>query len=391
MVLWRQPARASLVSGDSGVAVCSILARMSEDEALLRPVRRIGIKDVAARAGVAIATVSRVLSGTAEVRADLRERVLAAAAELDYQPDLLARSLRRGATRSMGFVADDLANHTIADIATGAESVLRAHDHSLLVMNSERDPALDALNVRVLRSRRVDALMMCPVEEDDPATVATLRALDIPLCIVEGDQPPSVRASYVHSDHRAGAVDALRHLVELGHTTIALITGATRYRSARQRLLAIEDMAATTTPGVAFIHQQAGLDADDGQDAMAGLLALGTPPTAVLVGGVRILVGVLRAIESAGLELGRDISFVTTDPVSVATVFRPPLASITRDSFGVGRRAAESLLERLDDPTMTPTTSLLPTVYEPRGSVGPPPRPRRRSSRVRVASRTPSP
>lgn len=353
-------------------------ARMSEDEAEPRPTKRVGIKDVAARAGVAIATVSRVLSGNAEVRADLRERVLLAAAELDYQPDVLAQSLRRGATRSMGFVADDLANHTIADIATGAESVLRAHDHSLLVMNSERDPSLDVLNVRVLRSRRVDALMMCPVEEDDPATVAILRSLDIPLCVIEGDQPDSVRASYVHSDHRAGAVDALRHLVELGHSTIALITGPARYRSARQRLLAIDDVATRVAPGITFVHREVELDADDGEAAMRDLLGLDACPTAVLVGGVRLLVGVLRAIESAGLELGRDMSFVTTDPVSVASVFRPPLASITRDSFGVGRRAAEVLLERLGDPSTPPTTSLLPTIYEPRASVGPPPDPVRR-------------
>jgi LacI family transcriptional regulator len=349
----------------------------------------VGIKDVAARAGVAIATVSRVLSGSTEVRADLRARVIAAAAELDYQPDVLAQSLRRGATRSMGFVADDLANHTIADIATGAESVLRAHDHSLLVMNSERDPSLDPLNVRVLRSRRVDALMMCPVEEDDPTTVATLRALDIPLCIIEGDQPPSVRASYVHSDHRAGMAQALRHLVELGHTTIALITGPTRYRSARQRLLAIGDVAAGA-PDITFLHREVELDAGDGEAAMVGLLAQRPRPTAVLVGGVRILVGVLRAIESAQLELGRDISFVTTDPVSVASVFRPPLASITRDSFGVGRRAAELLLGRLADPSAPPTTSLLPTVYEPRASVGPAPRASRRPRRVAASSGAPS-
>ena len=128
------------------------------------------------------------------VSPDLRERVVAAAAELGYQPDILAQSLRRGATRSVGFIADDLSNHLIADIATGAESVLRAHGYSLLVMNSELDPALDHANIGVLRARRVDALMMCPVEEAHAPTVAALAALEIPLCIVEGDQPPEVKA-----------------------------------------------------------------------------------------------------------------------------------------------------------------------------------------------------
>ena len=235
--------------------------------------RRTGIRDVAARAGVGIATVSRVLSGSAEVRADLRDRVLAAAAELDYQPDVVAQSLRRGASRSMGFVADDLANHTIADIATGAESVLRAHGHSLLVVNSELDPTLDPVNVRVLRSRRVDALMMCPVEEDHPDTVAALVDLDIPLCVIEGDQPASVPASYVHSDHRAGAAAALRHLVAMGHRDLALITGPTRYRSARQRLLAIEDVAVGSPPETTFVHRAVELDADDGEKAARELLA----------------------------------------------------------------------------------------------------------------------
>ncbi len=332
--------------------------------------RRVGIRDVAARAGVGIATVSRVLSGSQDVRADLRERVLAAAEELDYEPDVLAQSLRRGATRSVGFIADDLANHTIADIATGAESVLRAHGYSLLVMNSELDPSLDVANIRVLRSRRVDALMMCPVEEDDPETVAALADLDVPLCIIEGLQPESVRASYVNSDHRGGAADALRHLVTVGHRRIGLLTGPTRYRSARERVMAIDDV---DTTGVRFVHRAVELETGDGEQAVHDLLMGQEPPTAIVVGGVRMLVGVLRAIGAAGLDLGTDISLVTTDPISVAAVFRPPLASISRDSSGLGRIAAEMLLAQIRDRSAEPGSVLLPTTYQPRASVGPPP------------------
>ncbi len=332
--------------------------------------RRVGIRDVAARAGVGIATVSRVLSGSQDVRTDLRDRVLAAAEELDYEPDVLAQSLRRGATRSVGFIADDLANHTIADIATGAESVLRAHGYSLLVMNSELDPALDVANIRVLRSRRVDALMMCPVEEDDPETVAALVDLDVPLCIIEGLQPDVVRASYVNSDHRGGAADALRHLVAVGHRRIGLLTGPTRYRSARERVMALDDV---DVHGVRFVHRAVELETGDGEQAVHDILVGPEPPTAIVVGGVRLLVGVLRAIGAAGLELGSDISLVTTDPISVAAVFRPPLASINRDSPGLGRLAAEMLLAQIRDRSAKPGSVLLPTTYQPRASVGPPP------------------
>jgi LacI family transcriptional regulator len=344
------------------------------DEERMPNQRRVGIRDVAERAGVGLATVSRVLSGRRVVRAELRERVLAAAAELGYEPDILAQSLRRGATRSAGFIADDLSNHLIADIATGAERVLRARGYSLLVMNSEMDRALDPLNIRVLRARRVDALMMAPVSEDDPALVAALRSLDVPLVIVEGDLPGVASASFVVSDHRAGVAVALSHLLDLGHRHVALITGPQAYRSARQRRLGLEDAAAAAPRDARLVHVEAALDAEGGRGAAARLLAGPERPTATVVGGDRLLVGVLEAIGEAGLELGRDVSLVTSDPVPLARVHRPPLAAITRDAPGLGRRAAELLLARLDDPARGPEVVVLPTRYEARGSVGPPPR-----------------
>jgi len=340
-------------------------------EAQGRANRRVGIRDVAAKAGVGISTVSRVLSGSADVREELRDRVLAAAAELGYQPDILAQSLRRGATRSMGFIADDLSNHLIADIATGAESVLRAHGYSLLVMNSELDPSLDPVNIRVLQARRVDALMMCPVEEADPETVAALRALAIPLCIVEGDQPAGVRASYVHSDHAGGVAQAMWHLVGLGHRRIALLTGPDRYRSARERRRGL-DIAAAEASDVTFLHRGVELTEEDGQATAGTLFAGPDRPSAVVVGGARLLVGVLRALEGAGLEPGRDVAVVTSDALPLAAMFRPPLASIQRDGTGIGRAAAQLLLRRLADEDAGAEIVQLPALYIPRASASPP-------------------
>lgn len=333
--------------------------------------RRVGIRDVAAAAGVGISTVSRVLSGSADVRPELRERVLLAAAELGYQPDILAQSLRRGATRSVGFIADDLSNHVIADIATGAERSLREHGYSLLVMNSELQPDLDAHNIRVLQARRVDALMMCPVEENHPETVAALRSLAIPLCIVEGDQPPNVDASYVHSEHAQGVQEAMGHLVSLGHRRIALLTGPSRYRSARERAKGL-DRAAGEFPDVTFIHRNVELNADDGERTFGDLLASGAGPTAVVVGGARLLVGVLRAMEAAGLEPGVDIAIVTSDSTPITSVFRPPLATIQRDGARIGQATAELLLARLEDPAAPTSHTHLPVVYVPRASAAPP-------------------
>ena len=313
--------------------------------------RRVGIRDVAARAGVGVATVSRVLAGRTEVRAELRERVLAAAAELGYEPDMLAQSLRRGQTRTVGFIADDLAIHLISDIAAGAEGALRAEGYSLLVMNSEMDTGLEALNIRVLRARRVDALMLAPVSEDDPEVVAMLSGLDIPLVVIESDMPKGVPAGFVVSDHRAGVAAALRHLVELGHRRICLLTGPEGLRSARQRHLGLEDVASEVDGTAELFHRAVPLSGERGRDVTASLLAdRATAPTAIVVGSDDMLVGVLEAIEAAGRTVGRDVALVTCDPVPLASVYHPPLAAITRDSFGIGRRAAGMLLRRLADP-----------------------------------------
>jgi LacI family transcriptional regulator len=334
--------------------------------------RRVGIRDVATRAGVGLATASRVLSGRPNVNAEMRRRVLAAAAELGYQPDILAQSLRRGATRSVGFIADDLSNHLIADIATGAEGRLRAEGYSLLVMSSEMDPSVDALNVRVLRARRVDALMMAPVDEEAPELVRELLAFEGPFVDVEGDLPADVPASYVHSDHRAGVATALRDLIGRGHRTIAMVAGPSRYRSARQRRLAVDDVRREVGGGIEIVALEADLSTSGGMDATGPLLDSTGHPSAIVVGAWQLLTGVLEVVRARGIRLGRDLSLVASDPPPLASVFDPPLAAIARDAPGLGVTAAQLLLARLQEPDLPPEHVMLPTTYRPAASVGPP-------------------
>ena len=149
--------------------------------------RRIGIRDVAQRAGVAISTVSKVFSGRGEVMPALRARVLAAAAELGYQPNYIAQSLRRGATDLIGFVASDLSDPFSAEIVAGAEYVLRPAGYALLVMSSNHDPDTDAANVRYLNSRRVDAILVSPSREDDRGLLAALAEFDGPIVALESE------------------------------------------------------------------------------------------------------------------------------------------------------------------------------------------------------------
>ena len=183
------------------------------------PPRRIGIRDVAQRAGVAISTVSKVFSGKGEVMPALRMRVLTAAAELGYQPNYVAQSLRRGATDLIGFVASDLSDPFSAEIVAGAEFVLRPAGYALLVMSSNHDPEIDAANVRTLNSRRVDAVLVSPSREDDRGLLTALAEFDGPIVAIESELRGPLAVDAVCADHRAGMRDAVEHLVRLGHTT----------------------------------------------------------------------------------------------------------------------------------------------------------------------------
>jgi len=311
------------------------------------PPRRIGIRDVAQRAGVAISTVSKVFSGKGEVMPALRMRVLTASAELGYQPNSVAQSLRRGATDLIGFVASDLSDPFSAEIVAGAEFVLRPAGYALLVMSSNHDPEIEAANVRYLNSRRVDAVLVAPSREDDRALLAALGEFDGPIIAIESELRSPFAVDAVCADHRRGMREAVDHLARLGHRRIAALTGPTARRSGRERRAGlIEGLRANGCEDLA-------LPVDTEHDAVAaeaGVLRLlddTAPPTALVAGGLQLLIGALRAFQQRGLVAGRDIALVGWDDGPLAELSRPPIAVVDRDPRGLGAAAATLALKRL--------------------------------------------
>jgi LacI family transcriptional regulator len=232
------------------------------------------------------------------------------------------------------------------------------------------DPALDGANIRVLRARQADALMMAPVVEDDPQVLRLLLNLDIPFVDVEGDLPANVPASYVRSDHRAGIVAALGDLIARGHERISVIVGSSAFRSARERMLGVEDVSAGSAPHVRIVAFETALDPGGARAAVGRALSAEPPPSALIVGGWQLLTGVLHELRERSLRLGVDIALVASDPPRLASVFEPPIAAITRDTAGLGIRAAELLLARIAQPGMAAERVMLPTLYVPAASAG---------------------
>jgi LacI family transcriptional regulator len=328
------------------------------------------MRDVAQRAGVAISSVSRVLSGNPDVSDVMRNRVEDAVAALGYERDLIAQSMRSGQTLSIGFVAIDVANPTIAANSAGAVSELRRAGYSLLMSNSRGDPALDAEHIHHFDRRRVDGLVLSLADERYPRTLEVLRGFDRPIVLIDRSLPADIPAGAVVHNHAEGTVPAAEHVLALGHRKIALINGAPNVRPSRERANSVR-RALKKYPGSTLVMRAGGYTAEAGYAATRAIFAEAPTPTAIIVGGNQMLPGVMGALRDLELHIPVDVSLVTLDTVPLAEFLEPPLAHVKRDPTDVGRQAAVLLLDQIRG--AAPRTVTVPTEFVPAASCGPPP------------------
>lgn len=336
--------------------------------------RRAGMKEVAERAGVAMSSVSRVLSGHPDVSDGMYETVMAAVRELGYTPDLLAQGLRTQRTMSVGFAVSDISNPVLAETVTGAERCLREAGYSLLLTDAQGDAAGGAANINLLLQRRVDGLLLSVADEHNAPTARALREADIAMVLIDRDRPTGVIAAQALFDHRSGMTEATKHLVDLGHRYVGLIIGGPR-RPARQRREGVEAVMAEAGPEGRCEVFEGDFSIEHGVAATNAILSLDARPTALVAGGNLLMHGALRALHAAGIEIGRDISLVGTDDVAVAEFHQPPIAVVRRDTREIGRVAANLLIDQMgdevDEEAFTRQVTL-PTEFIPRPSCAAP-------------------
>lgn len=326
---------------------------------------RISMQEVAKRAGVAPSSVSRVLSGHPNVSDVMRNRVVDAVSALGYETDLLAQSLRRGASMTVGFVVATISNPLISEITLGAETCLRTAGYSMLLTNSMNSPTLDAEHIRLLAQRRVDGLLLSISSEDSQATMDAVNKSRVPVVLVDRELNVDREVSAVVAEHDTGIEAAVRHLVSLGHTRIALVNGPSDLRPARVRAATLRRISRHL--GVSALVRSGDFTTENGERNAHALLSETNRPTALVAGSNQILVGVLRAIRQHRLRIPDDISLVTCDEVPLAEFLVPPLATIERDHYQMGVIAAELLLESLSG--SRPRVQRVPTTYIPTASV----------------------
>lgn len=335
---------------------------------VIRANERTGIREVAKKARVAISSVSRVISNHPDVSPAMRERVHAAVRALGYEPDILAQSMRRGSTRTIGFLVSDISNPLFSEIALGAEVTLNVAQHAMVIANSQGTADHEAMQLKLLRQRRVDGFILSLSDETDAATAAWLRQIDRPFVLLDRELP-EMKCAAILSDHAAGMRAAAMHLIDLGHRRIGLIGGGHNVRPTRVRADTLVAVCAEHR-GVKPYVDIGSYSAGHGEAATDVLLNRRDRPTAIIAGGNQILVGVLRAIRRRKLDIPRDISVVTCDRVPLSEFLQPPIATIERDTRQIGLAAAQLLLEQLQSPALRQI--MLPVKFVPDQSCGPP-------------------
>ncbi len=325
------------------------------------------MRQVAEHAGVAISSVSRVLNDHPEVSTSMRKRVMAAIGALGCEPDLLAQSLRRGSTRTVGFVVRDISNPLFADIVRGAETRLRAADYSLLLTNSDGDPGLDAEHIRLLTRRRVDGLILSLETENHPPTLAALNDAQGTLVLLDREVP-AIRAGSVTANHYFGVREAVLDLLRVPDSRVAYIGGPDAVRASRERLRAYLDAheALGRRPDPDLMRYGSYTE-DFGREQAAQLLA-DHRPSGFLAGGAQISLGVVSAIRGSGRQIGADVDLVAVDGTPLMRTFEPPINTVDRDAIAFGEAAAELLVEMLEEDA-PPRVVTLPTEYVRRSSV----------------------
>ncbi|WP_420596101.1 LacI family DNA-binding transcriptional regulator [Deinococcus sp.] len=341
------------------------------------------IQDVAQLAQVSTATASRALSRPDMVAAQTRQRVLDAARQLGYQPNMLARSLRQRETRTIGLIVTDILNPFHATLAKGVQDCAERHGYVTFLFNSDEQPSKERRALETLRGHLPQGLIVVPTS----GTRAHLDALPH-LPVVELDRVSGhPQSSSVTVDNIGGAYVATRHLIELGHRQIGMIVGEQSISTAVERregfVRALTEAGLESRPDwlLPGHHRE-----DDGHRAARQMLTPANRPTALFIGNNEMTVGAVLVARELGLRIPDDLTIVGFDDSRWAQTMFPPLTVVAQPAYELGTRACEQLLLQFGTDKRDPVHVQLPTELIIRHSTGPPSARRKSSAAPRQSS-----
>lgn len=309
------------------------------------------LEDIAKRTGLSVPTVSRVLTNSDyPVSEEARRKVLAAAQEMGYRPNLMARSLRTERTDTIGIVIDDLLSPFTPPIIRGIQDYLTEHGYISLIVNTDLNPELEKSAIQTMLSRPVDGIIfvefshLLPLEELEQARKPYVYAHRLFGNIVPNSVVPD-------DYHNASLV--MEHLFRLGHRRIAHIHGPERWHSARRRLDAYRDsLAAHGIPFDPALVQAGDWELPSGDEAAQRLLDRPDRPTAIFAANDLMALGAIYGAQKAGLQVPQDVAVAGYDNRDFAGICRPNLTTVSLPVYEMGLAAAEMMLRQIADSTV---------------------------------------
>ncbi|SMB93451.1 transcriptional regulator, LacI family [Thermanaeromonas toyohensis ToBE] len=299
---------------------------------------------MAKRAKVGISTVSRVLNNSGYVSPKTRERVLKAIEELNFEPNYLAKSLSSGKTRTIALILPDITNPFFPAIARGVEDAVKRKEYHVILCNTDGDSQQEALHAKALREKAVDGLIFTASSKNNKH-VLELVEVGIPVVLidrrVEGNNLDAVLV-----DNVAGAYEATKYLIGLGHKYIGFIAGPDVTTALERQEGYCRALKEAGIEVKEKLIQPGNFRYESGYTGALNLLEYGV--TAILAANDLMALGAMRAIEEKGLRIPQDIAVVGFDDIPLASLVKPALTTVNQPAYQMGALAAEILLERIE-------------------------------------------
>ncbi len=301
------------------------------------------IADVARRASVSTATVSRVLAGLGRASPETQERVLAAARSLDYRPSAVARALKRRSTLTFGLIVTDIENPYFPELVRAVEDAARAEGYSVLLCNADDDSERETFYLDLLSERRVDGMIIA-ASNLGARHSEWLASAPLPVVLVN-TSAPGVDLPSIASDNRDGGRQAADHLLAFGHRRFGYLMPPPRNADGPERLAGVRDAldAAGLDPDAIVVTSSAPL-VGGGEAAALELLDQAPDTSAVIAYNDLMAIGAMRALRQRGRRIPDDVSVVGFDDVALSAYVDPPLTTIAQATPEMGRWAVEQLL-----------------------------------------------
>lgn len=309
------------------------------------------ICDIAKKAGVSLATVSRVLNNSGYVKHETRERILKIINELDYTPSAIARSLSKNKTNTIGVVVPDINNPYFGEIIKGISIIADKNNLNIILFDTDEDIQKEIKALKVLKEQRIEGVIITPTSAENEFNseyLNSLQNLGTPVVLVSGEVKCS-DLSGVFVDNIKGAYEAVNVLVKQGHKNIGIITGRLESKPARDRLIGYKKALLENGLPVKEEYIYYGdYRQDSSYNIVKSIINSKDKPTALFISNNLMTLGCIKALMEEGLKVPDDISIISFDKVDILNALGMNISFLDDSTINLGSTAMEMLLENLN-------------------------------------------